>query len=339
MTITERTELCKADCCPILHPYEVCDELDFRYRLPFRRTVHGQEVLVVVTLRFRLERCSGPLTLGNLLYTTTLLPGEQVRLLTTDRNSRFSFNEATQAQGEEYNTSQESFFLAGMADSMSNLSVLENASDQTRFRSQLRQVRLPRRPAPGPGGHRRLGVGHLLRRGRGPEVRGLAVGARRDQQPSRRELGAGRERHLDHRGGQPQARRRAAGREVRGGVAGVLQPERLPRGDVPVLPARQDRDGALQAGGDRAQGVRPGAPERRDQAPLRESRGRRGLRQRRAGLVRHQEVRARRDRGRAAGRGDHQRRRPLHQGDRGDAQLGAGRAPAHAGRDRQGLPG
>jgi hypothetical protein len=137
MTITERTELCKADCCPILHPYEACDELDFRYRLPFRRTVHGQEVLVVVTLRFRLERCSGPLTLGNLLYTTTLLPGEQVRLLTTDRNSRFSFNEATQAQGEEYNTSQESFFLAGMADSMSNLRVLENASDETRFRSQL----------------------------------------------------------------------------------------------------------------------------------------------------------------------------------------------------------
>ena len=137
MTITERTELCKADCCPILHPYEACDELDFRYRLPFRKTVHGQEVLVVVTLRFRLERCSGPLTLGNLLYTTTLLPGEQVRLLTTDRNSRFSFNEDTQAKGEEYNTSQESFFLAGMADSMSNLRVLENASEDTRFRSQL----------------------------------------------------------------------------------------------------------------------------------------------------------------------------------------------------------
>jgi len=137
MTITERTELCKADCCPILHPYEACDELDFRYRLPFRRTVHGQEVLVVVTLRFRLERCSGPLTLGNLLYTTTLLPGEQVRLLTTDRNSRFSFNEDTQAKGEEYNTSHESFFLAGMADSMSNLSVLEGASEDTAFRSQL----------------------------------------------------------------------------------------------------------------------------------------------------------------------------------------------------------
>jgi hypothetical protein len=94
-------------------------------------------VLVVVTLRFRLERCSGPLTLGNLLYTTTLLPGEQVRLLTTDRNSRFSFNEQTQAQGEEYNASQESFFLAGMADSMSNLRVLEGASEDTRFRSQL----------------------------------------------------------------------------------------------------------------------------------------------------------------------------------------------------------
>ena len=43
---------------------------------------------VEVTLRFRLERCDGPLTLGNLLYTTTLLPGEKVRLLTKDQNSR-----------------------------------------------------------------------------------------------------------------------------------------------------------------------------------------------------------------------------------------------------------
>ena len=137
MTITEPTSVAKAGCCPTLHPCEVCDELDFRYRLPFRRIVQGREVLVEVTLRFRLERCTGPLTLGNLLYTTTLLPGEQVRLLTIDRNSRFAFSEETQAQSDEYNTSQESFFLAGMADSMSNLRVLEGASENTRFREQL----------------------------------------------------------------------------------------------------------------------------------------------------------------------------------------------------------
>ncbi len=123
----------KFDCCPPLCRCDACDELDFRYRLPFRPVVdtpdgEQQIVPVEVTLRFRLQRCNGPLTLGNLLYTTTLLPGEKVRLLTRDQNSRFSFDSDEELASRRYTTSEESYFLAGMARSMSNLTVVAGGS-------------------------------------------------------------------------------------------------------------------------------------------------------------------------------------------------------------------
>jgi hypothetical protein len=139
MTITEGTPVSKAGCCPPLHPCEACDELDIRYRLPFRpavKTPDGDEqvVPVEVTLRFRLERCAGPLSLGDLLYTTTLLPGEQVRLLTSDRNTRFSYDSQTKLASRQYSTSEESFFLAGMANAMSDLTVVAGGSQHSAFR-------------------------------------------------------------------------------------------------------------------------------------------------------------------------------------------------------------
>ncbi|WP_449426309.1 hypothetical protein [Rhodanobacter lindaniclasticus] len=49
------------------------------------RTRAGQPVQVEVVLHTRFKRCSGPMALGDVVYTTTLLPGEKVRLATTDR--------------------------------------------------------------------------------------------------------------------------------------------------------------------------------------------------------------------------------------------------------------
>jgi hypothetical protein len=137
--ITEKTPVCKVDCCPTLHPWQSCDELDVRYRLPFRKVVPTrdgeQELLVEVTVCFRLECCSGPLILGDLLYSTTLLPGEKVRLLTTDRNSRFSFSTDAQYEARQFTTSEQSFFLSGMADSMSNLDVLRQGQHESTYRA------------------------------------------------------------------------------------------------------------------------------------------------------------------------------------------------------------
>ncbi len=137
--ITEKTPVSRVGCCPQLHPCESCDELDVRYRLPFRPVVQTrdgeQQVLVEVTLYFRLECCTGPLTLGDLLYSTTLLPGEQVRLLSTDRNSRFSFSSDAEYAARQFTTSEQSFFLAGMADSMSTLNVLERGAQESSYQA------------------------------------------------------------------------------------------------------------------------------------------------------------------------------------------------------------
>src|SRR5438034_1065056 len=86
------------DCCPPLEPCDVCDYIDVTFRLPFRPrggAAGRVNVPVQIVLRFRLSRCSGPLSLGDIAYSTTLLPGESVRLFTSDRHSRFSFDSET----------------------------------------------------------------------------------------------------------------------------------------------------------------------------------------------------------------------------------------------------
>lgn len=125
------------DCCPVLEDVKQCDVMDFRYRLPFRprlaTNVAPQGVRVEVVLRFRLERCPGPLTRGDLAYTTTLLPGEQVRLFTSDRRSRFTFDSESKVSYRHQSMSTESYYMAGMAQSMSNLSVLDQSKATSDF--------------------------------------------------------------------------------------------------------------------------------------------------------------------------------------------------------------
>lgn len=127
------------ECCPPLEPCDVCDTLDFRFRLPFRPLVDaaGQRrtVPVEVVLHFRLTRCSGPLSLGDLLYSTTLLPGEKVHLFTSDRHSRFTYDSETNLSYYNHTTSEESFFMAGMANAVNNVSVNEHAASTSSFHS------------------------------------------------------------------------------------------------------------------------------------------------------------------------------------------------------------
>ena len=124
-------------CCPDLTPCEVCDVLNFTYVLPFRPLVASQDqrqiVPVDVTLRYRLSRCSGSLSIGDLMYTTTLMPGEKVRLHSSDRHTRFSFDSETQLSYHNQTTSEESYFAAGMASGMSDLNIFgsSNANSST----------------------------------------------------------------------------------------------------------------------------------------------------------------------------------------------------------------
>lgn len=124
-------------CCPELEPCEVCDVLNFHYRLPFHPQVAGLDgrVSVEVMLHYRLTRCSGPLSQGDVMYTTTLFPGELVRLNSSDRHTRFSFDSESKLSYRNQATSEESYYAAGMAHGMSNLNVLETANASSSFSS------------------------------------------------------------------------------------------------------------------------------------------------------------------------------------------------------------
>lgn len=126
---TPATTFDSLECCPPLEHEPICDTLDFRYRLPFRR----KEGRVDVIYHFRLERCSGDLVLGDLAYTTTLLPGEKVRLFTSDRHSRWSYDSSTQLAYRHQTTSEESYYTWGMARAMSDLSISESGSSSSSF--------------------------------------------------------------------------------------------------------------------------------------------------------------------------------------------------------------
>ncbi|HSF60638.1 MAG TPA: hypothetical protein VLA69_03010, partial [Gaiellaceae bacterium] len=135
MADTAHEDVAKLECCPPLVECDSCDYLDFWFRLPFRPVVGAERrvVQVEVTLHFRLTRCAGPLSLGDILYTTTLLPSEQVRLFTSDRHSRFSFDTESSLAYRNHTTSEESYFMAGMANAVNNISVNENASTTSEF--------------------------------------------------------------------------------------------------------------------------------------------------------------------------------------------------------------
>jgi len=123
------------ECCPEFGQRPVCDTLNFRYRLPFRPKVGDNQlrVPVEVVLHFQLERCSGPLVIGDPIYSTTLLPGEQVRLFTSDRHTRWSYDSESNLAYRHETTSEESFYAAGMAQAMSDLTINESGSSKSNY--------------------------------------------------------------------------------------------------------------------------------------------------------------------------------------------------------------
>jgi hypothetical protein len=135
MAKKESSGVAALECCPTLEPCDVCDVLDFRFRLPYRPAEPGTHPPVEVILHFRLTRCAGPLSLGDIIYSTTLLPGEQVRLFTSDRHSRFSFDSDTHLSYRQHTTSEESFFMSGMANSVNNINVNDRGSATSSFHS------------------------------------------------------------------------------------------------------------------------------------------------------------------------------------------------------------
>ena len=121
-------------CCPPMVKDTTCDVLNFSYRLRHNTTVRIRnrvvQVPVEVIIRAKWERCPGPTVIGDLVYTTTLLPGETVRLFTQDRRSRFSFDSESKLSYRHVQMSEERSYMHGIAQSMSDLTVNQNAKDE-----------------------------------------------------------------------------------------------------------------------------------------------------------------------------------------------------------------
>ena len=136
-TLTKYEDL---PCCPELDTSPTCDVFDMRRRLAFPtkvRTEQGLPVRVEVTLHTRFTRCSGPLALGDIVYSTTLLPGEKVRLATTDRRSRFSFDSESKLSYRSEQISEEQYRMRALRAFMADENVVdrgqENYSEQGRW--------------------------------------------------------------------------------------------------------------------------------------------------------------------------------------------------------------
>lgn len=137
----ENIKMSVMDCCPDMEQKPVCDALRFRYKLPFFPLPRGmkQRIPVDVILHFELVRCSGPLVMGDPIYSTTLLPGEHVKLFTSDRHSKWSYDSESKLSYRHETTSEESFFAAGMADAMSDLTLNESGSSSSTYEDSWAQ--------------------------------------------------------------------------------------------------------------------------------------------------------------------------------------------------------
>ncbi len=131
---TELTPYQNIPCCPDLDTDPVYDVLDMRRRLVFPtsvRTANEHIVRVEVILHTRFTRCAGPLALGELVYSTTLLPSEKVRLATTDRRSRFSYDGESKLSYRHEQISEEQYRMTALRAFMAD----ENVVDRSRERS------------------------------------------------------------------------------------------------------------------------------------------------------------------------------------------------------------
>ena len=100
-------------CCPDLSPDTTCDRFDFTRMLRMPLILSGFEgrFLVELALQFRIERCPGPLCLGDPVYSTTLLPKEKVRLFVYDRRNNFTLDSETNVAYRHLQMTEDQYYM------------------------------------------------------------------------------------------------------------------------------------------------------------------------------------------------------------------------------------
>lgn len=120
-------------CCPEITKEPCCDRLRFTYRLEYNLA----DLPVEIVITAELERCPGPLALGDVVYSTTLLPGERVRLFTSSRNSRFSFDRESEVTYRHEQASEETYYMSSFDRFLSDLTVNESGGGSAESSSEF----------------------------------------------------------------------------------------------------------------------------------------------------------------------------------------------------------
>lgn len=120
-------------CCPEVTKDPCCERLRFSYRLTNRQNDIPVEIVIVAEL----ERCPGPLSLGDVVYSTTLLPGEKVRLFTSTRNTRFTYDSESKVSYRHEQSSEETYYMRSMDRYASDLTATDRGSSQSSSHSDF----------------------------------------------------------------------------------------------------------------------------------------------------------------------------------------------------------
>ena len=120
-------------CCPEITKDPCCDRLRFTYRLEYNLS----DLPVEIVITAELERCPGPMALGDVVYSTTLLPGERVRLFTSSRNSRFSYDRESEVTYRHEQASEETYYMTSVDRFMSDLTVNESGGGSSDSSSEF----------------------------------------------------------------------------------------------------------------------------------------------------------------------------------------------------------
>jgi hypothetical protein len=120
-------------CCPDLIKDDHCDVINFSRILsyPTGNNDNRRRVNVEVILHFKLSRCTQGLTLGDPAYSTTLLPGEKVRLSTTDRRSRFTYDSETKLSYRSEQISEEQYLMTATQKYLADASAAQSGNAES----------------------------------------------------------------------------------------------------------------------------------------------------------------------------------------------------------------
>jgi hypothetical protein len=111
----------KVPCCPELIRDDNCDVLSFTRTINYPVLLHDRSYVVQLILGFQLKRCTLGLALGDPAYTTTLLPGEKVRLFTSDRRTSFTYDASTKIAYRSEQISEEQYWMNASQSYFSDL--------------------------------------------------------------------------------------------------------------------------------------------------------------------------------------------------------------------------